>query len=62
MANSLFYMRHIIPKEITEMLDKQAPYLHYVEGIGMVLREDAPPEIVEIREKTLEWFREHNIK
>ena len=55
-------MRQIIPKEVTEMLNKQAPYLHYVEGNGMVLKEDAPPEIVEIRVKTLKWFREHSTK
>ena len=54
-------MRQIIPKEISVLLEKQAPYLHYVEGEGMVLLPDAPPEIVQIRAETLKWFEEHSI-
>ena len=52
-------MRKIIPQDIKDMLDKQAPYLHYVEGEGMVLVPEAPKEIVELREITSKWFEEH---
>ena len=55
-------MRQIIPKEISEMIEIQTPYLHYETGRGMVLNSDAPSKIKEIREKTLKWFEEHDMK
>ena len=54
-------MRIIIPEEINEMLEKQKPFLHYVEGEGVVLVPDAPDDIVKLREKTLEWFRKNDL-
>lgn len=52
-------MRLIIPEEISEKLEMQEPYLHYVKGKGMVLVDDAPKEIVKLREETLKWFDDH---
>lgn len=52
-------MRLIIPKEIAEMQDKYAPYMHYVKGQGMVLDSDAPLEIVALKKTVDEWFLEH---
>lgn len=52
-------MRIIIPREIEEMLEKQAPYLRYEKGKGQVLSSDAPPEIIRLREKTQKWFDEN---
>lgn len=52
-------MRLIIPENINKLLEQQAPYLHYVEGEGVVLLPDAPPEIVQAREITRKWFDEH---
>ena len=48
-------MRTIIPDEIKDMLLRQRPFLHYVKGKGMVLVDDAPAEIVEMRERTQKW-------
>ena len=53
-------MRQIIPQEITKLQDKYAPYMHYVEGQGMVLASDAPLDVVEAKEKAQKWFDEHN--
>ncbi len=52
-------MRQIIPSKIKDMLDKQAPYLHYKEGEGMVLDSNAPEEIKEYRKITTKWFEEN---
>ena len=52
-------MKISIPKEIEELLIKQAPSLKYVEGKGRVLVDDAPLEIVKSREITSKWFSEH---
>ena len=49
-------MRLIIPDEILNMQKEYAPYLHYVEGKGRVLVDDAPPEIVEMKAKVEKWF------
>lgn len=55
-------MRQIIPEEINKMLNRQAPYLYFVKGKGMVLKPDTPKEIVEERELTLKWFDEHSVE
>lgn len=55
-------MRQIIPKEISEMIELQAPYLKYVKGEGMVLRDDTPADIVIMRERVLNWFSDHSMK
>ena len=52
-------MRIAIPEEINKKLEKQEPYLHYVEGEGVVLVPDAPADIVKLREETLKWFRDN---
>lgn len=52
-------MRLIIPDEIKIMQEQYIPYLHFVEGKGRVLVEDAPPEIVEIKAKVDKWFADH---
>lgn len=52
-------MRIIIPKEISEKVDKIAEYTHYVEGEGYVFDPDAPEEIVKIKEEVDEWFEDH---
>lgn len=52
-------MRQIIPKKICELQDKFAPYMIYVEGEGVVLAPDAPPEIVSIKIEVDEWFDKH---
>lgn len=55
-------MRELIPKEIAEMQIRQLPYLEYKEGKGLVLKPDAPPEIVESRKTTHDWFVKHGRK
>lgn len=55
-------MRLIIPENIKKMQDEQAPYLHYVEGEGVVLVPDAPPHIRRLREMTQKWFDENGRK
>lgn len=52
-------MRIIVPPEIKELIEKQSPYLRYEGKTGYVLREDAPPDVVEARKKAQEWFRAH---
>ena len=52
-------MRIIIPKEIYEKVDEIIPYFHYVEGEGYVFDQDAPEEIVKIKEEVDEWFEDH---
>lgn len=52
-------MRLIIPEDISKKLEMQEPFLHYVKGRGMVLVDDAPNDIIKIREETLKWFEDH---
>ena len=42
-------MRVIYPERINKLIDIVAPYMEYVPEKGMVLREDAPPEVVAAR-------------
>ena len=51
-------MRVQYPEELLNMLEQQKPYLHYVKGRGLVLADDAPEEIVIMREKTLEMVKQ----
>lgn len=51
-------MRKIVPKEISEMTQKIMPYLKFVEGVGMVLVDDAPNEIKEMKIKVDKFFNE----
>ncbi len=44
-------MRVIYPEEINRLIDIVTPYMEYVPGVGMVLREDAPPEVVAARKE-----------
>lgn len=52
-------MRLIIPKEISDMSRKVFPYLQLVEGQGLVLKPDAPSDIVQMRETVLQWFADN---
>ena len=53
-------MRQVIPKQICEMQDKCIPYLHYVDGQGVGLVPDAPPEIIQLKRQVDAWFAEHD--
>ena len=55
-------MRQQIPQEIAEMQIKQLPYLEFKEGEGLVLKPDAPQEIVESRKITHDWYKNHGRK
>lgn len=52
-------MRLIIPEEIEKKLKEQEPFLHYVEGEGVVLIPDAPDRIVKLRKETQKWFADN---
>lgn len=52
-------MRLIIPDEISEMNKKIVPYLKLIEGKGMVLVDDAPDEIKQMKIKVDKWFESH---
>ena len=52
-------MRIIIPSEIKELIDIQLPFLQYDEETGYSLRDDAPAEVIEVREKAIRWMREN---
>ncbi len=43
------------PKHIEKLLNEIAPYCVYKEGVGFVLRDDAPKEIIEKRREIDEW-------
>ena len=51
-------MRKIVPKEISEMNKKIIPYLKFVDGVGMVLVDDAPEEIRKMKSEVEDFFRE----
>ena len=53
-------MRQIIPKEIFELQEICAPYLHYVEGQEVVFVPDTPLDIIETKKKVEKWFEEHD--
>ena len=54
-------MKAPIPDAIKEMQDKILPWVRYDADQGLVvLRDDAPPEIRELRKKELEWAEEQN--
>lgn len=52
-------MRIIIPKNISDMQAEFAPYMHYVEGQGVVLDSNAPSDIVEKKKIVDKWFEDH---
>lgn len=56
-------MRIIIPDEIKEMQNRVRPYLRFERNRpdpGWYLKDDAPPEIVEMKHKITKWFEEHD--
>lgn len=55
-------MRLIIPKEICDMQDKYAQYMHYEKGAGMVLDSNAPQEIIDAKIIVDKWFAEHSMR
>lgn len=44
-------MRVIYSEKVKELVDIVAPYMKYVDGVGMVLRDDAPPDVVEAKKE-----------
>ena len=52
-------MRLIIPEDIKNMIERVTPYMQYVDDVGMVLKDDAPQEIIDMKRKISEWFDEN---
>lgn len=53
-------MRVIVPDKIKRLADIQMPYMFFNEEHDAVeLRSDAPKEVIEAREKYLQWWKQH---
>ena len=50
-------MRCVYPEKIEKLIYLIAPYTVYMKGKGRVLRDDAPPEIIEAK-KELDKYHE----